>query len=569
MSSIYFILKAFREKLEREGRRFINLYYQNEGFEMLKSIGEDIRPILIELPCGYGKTEIPVIPFLSQLIEKNWNIATRLIYVLPMRVLTNQIEERIIKLLEILNEENQKFSKLKVKLHHGEASDPPFFIADIIVTTLDTFFLALTRRIEGNNYRSKRIYFTSGSISLSLIVFDEVHLYHGREGLTLTILRDIIKYLTTSRIPIVVMTATLPTCVRETLFSNCRAIIYDHDYEFERENRRFLSLEVQNFSFLEGESINHIKKIIENHKKSLLIVNTVGKAQLLFKEITKLFDNVFLIHSRLTKRDKEDSYLKIKESLKKEEPTIVVSTQILEAGVDFNFDLLISECAPADSLVQRVGRVARRGGNGFVYILKPDKNQPYLEEALQKTWDFILAHKNQIDLTKFKGDGEIIGSKDFIDKSVGEIYCNILKQPTQKKNEVLQELWRNVLFSPEYQEEIPLREETPVSLLPVDENEVISLQQKSNGYIVSENIVQVDFDWLIAHINECLHIKESEGRKIIFKLEFLNNKWNCKEIQLKKPKRSIEPYSIYLMKKENYLKEIIKGREIPIGVKSY
>ncbi len=82
------------------------------------SIFEEIKfPLLLRAPTGSGKTEAVVAPFLYQFTIKKFQIAPRMIYVLPMRVLVNSIAERI-------KSYAQKISPIiSVLAHHGERPD--------------------------------------------------------------------------------------------------------------------------------------------------------------------------------------------------------------------------------------------------------------------------------------------------------------------------------------------------------------------------------------------------------------------------------------------------------------
>jgi CRISPR-associated endonuclease/helicase Cas3 len=106
-------------------------------------------------------------------------------------------------------------------------------------------------------------------------------------------------------------------------------------------------------------------EIMELHQprtRTLVVVNTVGRARLLYQEITKRKPEakLLLIHSRFRPPDR-----KAKLEQLSEEPrglgTIVVSTQVIEAGVDTSAKTLFTELAPWASLVQRFGRCNRAG----------------------------------------------------------------------------------------------------------------------------------------------------------------------------------------------------------------
>ena len=119
---------------------------------------------------------------------------------------------------------------------------------------------------------------------------------------------------------------------------------------------------------------------------TLVIVNTVDRARALFEAIRRLYlppkpkgrgkatvaseptpsPDLRLIHSRFRPKEREawrDWLTQDAESLRRENPLgrIVVSTQVVEAGVDISARTMITELAPWPSLVQRFGRCNRRG----------------------------------------------------------------------------------------------------------------------------------------------------------------------------------------------------------------
>ena len=120
---------------------------------------------------------------------------------------------------------------------------------------------------------------------------------------------------------------------------------------------------------------------------TLVIVNTVKRATRLFELVKG--PHVHLIHSRFRPHERckwaEQGIL----SKDNTEPRIVISTQVVEAGVDFSAEVLFTELAPWASLVQRFGRCARYAGQtGAVYWmdLQADTEfaRPYEREELER-----------------------------------------------------------------------------------------------------------------------------------------------------------------------------------------
>ena len=86
------------------------------------------------------------------------------------------------------------------------------------------------------------------------------------------------------------------------------------------------------------------------------------KAQQIYKSLTEKTDNVHLLHARFTKEHKrmlENEIIKFSDS--ENETGIWVTTQLVEASLDIDFDVLYTEMSTADSLMQRMGRCNRKG----------------------------------------------------------------------------------------------------------------------------------------------------------------------------------------------------------------
>jgi len=164
-------------------------------------------PLLLKAPTGSGKTEAVLAPFLSQFLDNKFHIAPRMIYVLPMRVLVNSVANRIKRYTKRIS------PHISVEIQHGDVPNNPFFIADIVVTTLDQFLYGFAR---ASGQVGRHLDIPAGSIGSSIVVFDEAHMY--RDGFTFSIMRALMEILPKSRILFILMTATMPESLRENLF---------------------------------------------------------------------------------------------------------------------------------------------------------------------------------------------------------------------------------------------------------------------------------------------------------------------------------------------------------------
>jgi CRISPR-associated endonuclease/helicase Cas3 len=177
--------------------------------EVWERLANNEYPLLLKAPTGSGKTEAVLAPFLNQFLEKRFTIAPRLIYTLPMRVLVNSVAERITGYANKVN------CNISVEVQHGDVPNSPFFISDIVVTTLDQFLYGFARASQQVGYH---LDIPAGAIASSLVVFDEAHMY--RDGFTFSIMRALMEILHASKVPFVVMTATMPKSLENSLFEN-------------------------------------------------------------------------------------------------------------------------------------------------------------------------------------------------------------------------------------------------------------------------------------------------------------------------------------------------------------
>lgn len=126
---------------------------------------------------------------------------------------------------------------------------------------------------------------------------------------------------------------------------------------------------------------------------TLVVVNTVERALQVFKALTNsralAGSDIRLVHSRFRPHERarwRDAFLN-REACAPNTDRIIVSTQVVEAGVDLSAGLLITELAPWPSLVQRFGRAARWGGTAQIVVVDFDatddkKAAPYTKVQL-------------------------------------------------------------------------------------------------------------------------------------------------------------------------------------------
>lgn len=178
---------------------------------------------------------------------------------------------------------------------------------------------------------------------------------------------------------------------------------------------------------------DHIPEKLLGHASGgrlvLVMVNRVKRAQELFQRVDAIAadaesrPDILLLHSRFRPCERAAAMHQLR-SATPELGRIVISTQVLEAGVDLDADVLVTEICPWPSLVQRLGRLDRRGQKeGIVHILdvpleepsggwpskKSDRAQAEeearIEAALPYVWSELQAVWSRVD--RLDGDASI------------------------------------------------------------------------------------------------------------------------------------------------------------------
>ena len=179
-----------------------------------------------------------------------------------------------------------------------------------------------------------------------------------------------------------ITTATLPPFIKDLLQEGI-------DKKIEYKEDIFLNNKIRHRVSLRHSAINidDIKDFIEDkyHQESmklLVVANTVRKAQSIYRELKSWLEEndieieMNLLHSKFTvqhRSEKEDAILKDGES-KCKKRVIWISTQVVEASLDIDFDYLFTELSDLSSLLQRLGRCNRKGlksvdeFNSYVYL---------------------------------------------------------------------------------------------------------------------------------------------------------------------------------------------------------
>lgn len=239
------------------------------------------------------------------------------------------------------------------------------------------------------------------------IILDEIHTY---TGISRAIVLKIVEVLNNIGCRIHIGTATMPS----DLYNKILNILgKENVFEVKLSNEklgkfnRHITHKLENWE--DSETI--ISNAVANNEKILIVANRVQKAQDWYSDLKIKHPNIpiLLLHSRFKRGDRnkkekellglDDKGISLNKFNTSDKACIVVSTQVVEVSIDISFDLMLTETAPLDSMIQRFGRVNRKRNDSTigkykpVYIIKPteDKKEalPYDVDVLKRSYEIL------------------------------------------------------------------------------------------------------------------------------------------------------------------------------------
>ncbi|MFV0506156.1 MAG: CRISPR-associated helicase Cas3' [Bacteroidales bacterium] len=261
------------------------------------------------------------------------------------------------------------------------------------------------------------------------VILDEIHTY---DGVTKAIVLKIVQVLVHLDCRVHVGTATMPSIlynkIVELLGKDNVLEVGLSDEDLRAFNRHVIHKESD---WISCESA--IQDNINKGKKVLVVCNQVKTAQNKYLELRECYPNIpiLLLHSRFKKGDRaekeqellglDDEGVPIGKFNTSAEACIVVSTQVVEVSLDISFDIMFTECAPLDALIQRFGRVNRKRNSetiGYykpIHVIAPPKD---VKEALPYDVEILGRSFEQLP------DGDILHESDLQEK-IDSVFTDI------------------------------------------------------------------------------------------------------------------------------------------------
>jgi len=360
-----------------------------EVTESIEKLDLDKKIYSVSVPTGSGKT-LTSLSFALKLkarLREEKRIDAKIIYSLPFLSIIDQncdVFEDVFKTVEMANptedvllkhhhladifyktQDNEEFEGLKsLFLIEGWNSE-------IIVTTFVQFF----HTIVSNKNRSLRKFHT---IANSIVILDEVQSIPHKYWLLLKqVISGFAEYFNTY---FIFVTATQPL-IFDPEKGEITELVKNKDKYFREFDR--VKLEIN----LNSMNLDEFKKIIEAEVKEkprkdfLIVLNTIKSSLDIFKHLQDLkLENscYYYLSTNIIPKERLNKIKKIKK--KSEKRKIVVSTQLIEAGVDIDVDVVYRDFATIDSINQVAGRCNRNSSKSYrgqvnIVVLKDERKE--------------------------------------------------------------------------------------------------------------------------------------------------------------------------------------------------
>lgn len=372
--------------------------------------------VILTAPTGSGKTESALLWLKNQIQHYGQG---RVFYILPFTASINAMYERL----------NVLFGEDKVGMLHGKLSDYLNNYFDDLqyegsrkkesIESVKSKFRSLSTPIKVVTpfQLLKHLFglkgYEQGFLELtgSYLVFDEIHAYNPETFAQIKVLLEFVtKYLGSK---VMIMTATMPRFFLKEIEQSIGAFqVVSSDIALFREFRRH-QVVVKG-----GLLIDHLVEIKEQllqGKKVLVVCNTVKSSQEVFEILSRVIEKgkSVLLHGSFSGFDRS----RRERELMSEGVKLLVGTQAIEVSLDIDYDMIYTDPAPIDALIQRFGRVNRKRAKGICPCYVFDKN---LDS------DFYIYNRDVIAgtlvaLTRIEKAGGVI-DESRLQETIDEVY---------------------------------------------------------------------------------------------------------------------------------------------------
>lgn len=341
-----------------------------------KNLKENKRIYELTAPTGSGKT-LMMLSLASEIIGKKG--AKRIIYGLPFLSITEQVEKEVLKIFKS-NEafiqridsksENKRFEEIQKELDKSPSKENILeanilehqentFAYPFVITTFVRFFETL---LSNRNAELLKL----PNFSKSIFLLDEIQSLPPRlYGFFIAYLRKFCEKFDSYAI---ISSATQPNFNLPENQKRVKDFFFDYKppeqllpfsyFENNLFNRYQIEFEKEPIAL---EALK--KQILSENQSVLVILNTIDDTKELFKQLKDKLNSkeLLLLNTHLIPHHRKLKIYLAKRRLRQDKRIIIVSTQLIEAGVDIDFPVVYRDFATVSSIVQSAGRCNREG----------------------------------------------------------------------------------------------------------------------------------------------------------------------------------------------------------------
>lgn len=456
----------------------------------LKSAAASSQNIFVQISTGQGKTEA------ATLWATNNNHYQKIIFLLPTMVTTNKMWKRMLQFFD---------SHDIVGLSHSAAQyylkdDDEIAADDIRKHTLynRTFFkpvtVATVDQLIYSFFNWGHWVMTGAASYNAKVIIDEIHIY---DAYTFGLLLQTIECIRPFNTQFAIMSASLPNILKNEL----EKVLPDYTLiqEPAHDEKQRHVIEVRDSSI--EDNIEYIEEYFHNGRKVLVVCNTIAKAREIFSGLNDISaERKMLYHSQFILLDKKKKEEILESIGNRDGGYIAVCTQIVEVSLDIDFDVLFTENAPIDAIIQRLGRVNRKGliqnrisewqFAPVIITSESEKSRKYvykdLDNILSETYLQISIKAQQKEGNLKEKDFRELVNNIYTEEALGQKYFEEIRSA---KNFV-KEVWRKVLKN--------------VFTLNIEDSKLNEISSRKSDYITVEAVAlkhfqNKDFDEVVAN----------------------------------------------------------------------
>lgn len=384
-----FLLDQYLQKLHSVSP--INIERTNIRIESISNLRKGLyasnRIFELTSPTGSGKT-LMLLSLASEIIEQKG--AKRVIYGLPYLSITEQVEEEVLRIMKtseqfveridsksvnpLFDRYQQELDKkpsqsLYDKIEALEYQEDTFSYPFVITTFVQIFETLLSNR----NHTLLKL----PNFSNCIFLLDEIQALPPR--LYCFFVAYLEKFCKLNNSFAVISTATQPNF---TLPNDNDIANFFHDYtapykilssvHFNNNVFNRYTLKISNDTIDTEELCD---EVLAENQSTLVILNTIDDTVKVYDNMRKQSnaDDILLLNTLFTPRDRILKLYLAKRKLRVNKKVILISTQLIEAGVDIDFPVIYRDFAPVSNIIQSAGRCNRNGkipGGGKVRVIR-------------------------------------------------------------------------------------------------------------------------------------------------------------------------------------------------------